>query len=141
MKDCFSTYHPIINFTYFAAIFAFSMFERHPVFLGISCVCALIYSVYLKGRKAALFALCAALPIFIVSTVLNPIFNHEGYTLLFYMKNGNPVTLESILFGMVSGAMLVAILMWFSCFNEVISSDKFIYLFGQIGRASCRERV
>ena len=48
-----------------------------------------------------------------------------------YLKNGNPLTLESILYGLGAGAMLVSVLNWFSCYQVVMTSDKFIYLFGK----------
>ena len=36
MIDTFSLYHPFINFFYFCVVLLFSMFNQHPVFLGIS---------------------------------------------------------------------------------------------------------
>lgn len=35
-------------------------------------------------------------PVFPISAVVNPLFNHKGVTLIFYLTNGNPLTLESI---------------------------------------------
>ena len=49
-----------------------------------------------------------------------------------YLKNGNPLTLESILYGLAAGIMLVSVLNWFSCYQVVMTSDKFIYLFGKV---------
>lgn len=51
--------------------------------------------------------------------------------MLFYMKDGNPVTLESILYGIGAGVMLAGVVSWFSVFNVVMTSDKFMYLFGK----------
>ncbi len=28
--------------------------------------------------------------------------------------------------------MLAAVVLWFGCYNEVMTSDKFIYLFGRV---------
>lgn len=44
----------------------------------------------------------------------------------------NPITLEAILYGICSAISLVAIIAWFSCYNKVITSDKFLYLFAKI---------
>lgn len=132
MKDAFSTFHPIVNFTYFAAVLLFSMFFMHPVFLGISLLCSFCYSVVLKGKKAVRFNLLYLLPLLLFMAVLNPAFNHAGVTILFYLKNGNPITMESILYGLATACMFVAIICWFSCYNVVMTSDKFIYLFGKI---------
>ena len=35
-RDAFSSYHPVINFMYFALVLVFSMFFMHPVSLLIS---------------------------------------------------------------------------------------------------------
>ena len=64
--------------------------------------------------------------------VINPLFSHEGATMLFYLKDGNPVTLESILYGVGSGIMLACVVSWFSVFHAVMTSDKFMYLFGKV---------
>lgn len=131
-KDTFSSYHPIINFLYFGLVLGFSMFFMHPVSLVISLACAIAYSVYLNGRKAVRFQLFCMLPMTLLATVVNPAFNHEGATLLCYLPTGNPLTLESILYGVAAAMMLSAVITWFSCYNVVMTSDKFIYLFGRV---------
>lgn len=130
--DSFSTYHPIINFIYFTAVIIFSMFFMHPIFQAIALISAFIYSIVLKGRKAVKFNLLYMLPLLIFMAVLNPAFNHAGITILFYLKNGNPITLESILYGIASATMFITVILWFSCYNQVMTSDKFIYIFGRI---------
>lgn len=132
MKDAFSSYHPLVNFSYFAFVFAFSMIFMHPVCLGISLVCAFIYSISLKGRRAVRFNFVFLLPMLAVTAIINPAFNHEGATILTYLHTGNPLTLESIAYGIAASAMLAAMLCWFSCYNEIMTSDKFVYLFGRI---------
>ena len=57
MKDSFSSYHPLVNFLFFAEVLGFSMFLLHPLCLGISLVCAVGYDIYLNGRKAVGFCL------------------------------------------------------------------------------------
>ena len=104
----------------------------HPVCLGMSLASALAYSIYLRGAKALRFSLLYMLPMLILAAILNPAFNHEGVTILTYLPNGNPLTLESILYGLDSALLLVAVIIWFTCFNEVMTSDKFVYLFGRI---------
>lgn len=133
MEDAFSTYHPIINFLYFAVVLIISMFFNHPVVLGISLISAIVYSFVLQGWKKVLkFNLLFMLPMFIIVALINPLFNHAGVTILFYLKNGNPITLESIIYGLVMSVMLIQVMIWFSCYNIIMTSDKFIYLFGKI---------
>ena len=131
-KDTFSSYHPLVNFLYFGLVFSFSMIFMHPVCLALSIVCAVTYAVYLNGRKAVRFTLIFMLPMFLIAALMNPAFNHEGATILTYLPNDNPVTLESVAFGLAAAAMLVAVITWFSCYNAVMTSDKFVYLFGRV---------
>ena len=131
-QDVFGTYHPIVNFLYFVLVIGCSMFVMHPVFLILSCVGGFTYYLYLKQWKAVKTAIWMMLPVFLISAIVNPLFTHQGVTLICYFKNGNPLTLESILYGLAAGAMLVCVLNWFSCYQVVMTSDKFIYLFGKI---------
>lgn len=130
--DAFSSYHPLVNFLYFALVLLFTMFLLHPASLLISLSCAVAYQTCLKGRRAVRFQLLFLLPLALMAAVLNPVFNHKGATLLAYLPSGNPLTLESILYGAAAAVMLAAVITWFSCYTEVMTSDKFIYLFGRI---------
>lgn len=132
MKDTFSEYHPLNNFLYFALVIGFSLALSHPLAEGIALVCACTYVISIDGKKSVLFLLKYCLPMVLLTAVINPAFNHEGTTILLYFPNGNPLTLESILYGFSAGAMLVTLLLWFSSFNRVMTSDKFIYLFGRV---------
>lgn len=128
----FKTYHPIVNFTYFALVIGFSMFIMHPVFLLISLLCAIGYSFLLKGRRELLKNIMLVIPMMLCAAIINPAFNHEGETILCYLPTDNPLTAESIFFGGAAASMLAAVMLYFSCYNAVMSSDKFIYLFGRI---------
>ncbi|GAB6991769.1 energy-coupling factor transporter transmembrane component T [Paenibacillus pini] len=132
MRDSFASYHPIVNFGYFVVILVCSMVFMHPVFQMLALISAITYSVMLKGSRAIKFNLLYMLPLLLFMAIMNPAFNHAGVTILFYLKNGNPITLESILFGVAAACMFVTVIIWFSCYNEVMTSDKFIYMFGTI---------
>ena len=128
----FKTYHPIVNFVYFVFVIGFSCFFMHPVCLCISLASGFTYSVILKGRKAIKTNLIYMLPMIVAMALINPAFNHEGVTIIDYLPSGNPLTLESIIYGLCAAIMIVSVLCHFSCYNEVMTSDKFIYLFGKI---------
>ena len=132
MRDHFSDFHPLNNLIYFVLVLGFSLAMNHPLAQGISLVCACTYAISINGIKSAKFMLKYCLPTVLLTAFINPAFNHEGETVLLYFTNGNPLTLESILYGLSAGTMLVTILLWFSSFNRVMTSDKFIYLFGKI---------
>lgn len=108
------------------------MFLMHPVCLAISLLCATVYAISLNGRKALQFQLRVLLPVLLFTAVVNPAFNHAGVTILTYLPSGNPLTLESILYGLAAAVMLCAVVNWFVCYTAVMTSDKFVYLFGRV---------
>lgn len=128
----FKTYHPIVNFVYFLFVIGFSCVFMHPVCLMISLLCAFAYSVMLKGKKTVKTNLIYLIPTLLFAALINPAFNHEGITVIEYLPSGNPLTLESVAYGLAAAIMIISVICWFSCYNEVMTSDKFIYLFGRI---------
>ena len=124
----FKNYHPIVNFVYFTAVIAFSIFIMHPVALIISLGCSFTYSFILKGKANVILLIL----LIVSSALINPAFNHEGITILTYLPSGNPLTLESMVYGVAAAFMLGSVIYWFLCSNEIMTSDKFIYLFGRI---------
>ena len=131
-RDTFSGYHPVVNFLFFGLVLLFTMCLEHPAPRLLSLAAALSYNLYLNGRKGLRFSLLYMLPMLLLAAVVNPAFSHEGVTILTYLPSGNPLTLESILYGLFAAVMLVAVILWFSCYNAVMTSDKFVYLFGRI---------
>ena len=108
------------------------MFNQHPVFICISYAGALSYSILLLGGKRTLRqSFLFTLPSLLIVALLNPLFNHYGVTMLYYVESsGNWITLEALVYGVVLGAVMFVVIQWFSCYNKVMTSDKFIYLFG-----------
>lgn len=132
MKDSFSKLHPINNMLFFVFAITFSMFINHPVCIAISLITAGLTAVYLNGKQALLFSLRFLLPLIILTAVINPVFNHRGATIIEYLPWGNPLTLESVIYGLTAAVLLSSAALWFSCFHKVMTSDKFVYLFGRV---------
>lgn len=130
MKHIFHIYHPAVVFSYIMAALIFSMFTLNPVCIVISFLTASGYSIYLNGIKRYLKTLRFVAIMFVVISIINPIFNHNGVTILFYLFD-NPITLEACLFGMASGGMLSCIFIWFTCYNKLMTNEKFLHLFGK----------
>ena len=128
MEVAFSTYHPAVNLTFFAGAILCGMFFVHPAFLIIALICSASYYVLLKKAKA-LKAIRGLLIVFVAISVLNPLFNPRGATVLFTLGSDRPFTLEALYYGMATGSMFLCIAFWFACYNEVMTSEKFIYLF------------
>ncbi|MDP4119121.1 MAG: energy-coupling factor transporter transmembrane component T [Bacillota bacterium] len=128
----FSRYHPAVNFLYFASVILFAMFLMHPVCLAIGLINSFAYSVATGGKKAVKFNFAFILPMAIGSVLLNAAFNHQGMTILAYLPSGNPLTLESIVYGFAAAIMIMTVIFWFSCHNKIMTGDKFVYLFGRL---------
>ena len=123
--------HPVVSLIWFAAVIGGAMFLTHPVCLALSLCCAAATAVMLNGKRVIRFALTVALPMFFLVVLINPLVNHRGVTVLGYLPWNNPLTLESILFGAASAVMLMCVMLWFSAFHTVMTSDKLVFLFGK----------
>ncbi len=132
MDSKLSQFNPIVIFLYFVVTVAFSMFVMHPVFLIISVASSVVYSIMIGGIKALKFNVYFILPMAVVSTLINIVFNHNGQTVVGYLPGNIPVSYESIIAGLATSAMIASVICWFSCYNQVMTNDKFIYLFGRI---------
>ena len=111
--------HPAVNLLYFVLVLTFSMFFLHPLCLAVSLCAALWCAAQLNGgttvRRTALWLAPTAL----LAALVNLAFNHEGATILAYLPSGYPL-------------MLAAVVLWFSCWNTVMTSDKLMHLFGRV---------
>jgi energy-coupling factor transport system permease protein len=121
-----------VNLLYFVLVIGCAMALTHPVCLAVSCVCALAYSVMLTGRSALRIQLRFLLPLALAAALFNPAFSHQGRTILAYLPDGNPLTLESVWYGLFSAGLLVTVLSWFRGVHAVMTSDKLVYLFGRV---------
>lgn len=127
----FDSYHPMINLIYFASAITCTICFRHPIFLGISFICAFVYSVKLGGIKSFFLNLCFTL-LAIGYAARYSSYNHFGVTVLKLNFIGNQITLESIVYGLVIGLVIATVCIWFTCIFMLITADKIVYLFGRI---------
>lgn len=130
-ESTFASYHPVVGFVYFCLVIGVTMVSMSPLFLLLTFTAAFGYSLALNGRKALRFNLAVFLPIVVLMAVVNPLFNHRGVTVLYYL-NGNPMTREAIVYGLAAAVLMTSVILWFSCANKIITPDKFLYLFGRV---------
>ena len=131
MRDAFSDRHPLVNLAFFAAAIGFAMFLMQPVCLTVAAVCALLTALFYNGRRTAAL-LKFILPTAAVIILVNPLFNHRGATVLTYFPWGNPLTLESVLYGIASALLIATVALWCMSLNRVMTTDKIVFLFGKI---------
>ncbi len=129
-SDAFSKRHPMVNFIFFLGAIGFGVVIQHPAYLAAGFGLGTTYYLLLKGRKGTRMLL-GLLPLFVIMTLINPLFNVYGATILFHLF-GRPYTLEALYYGAAIAAVFVVMLIWFGCYNEVLTSDKFTSLFGNL---------
>ena len=128
--DAFSRCHPAVNFLYFVGAIGFGVVIQHPAYMLAAVLGAAIYYLLLKGSRGIKMIL-AMLPVFLLIAAVNPLFNTLGQTQLFLLF-GRPYTLEALWYGAVVGGMFLVMMLWFGCYNAVLTSDKFTSLFGNL---------
>ena len=128
--DAFSKCHPAVNFLFFVGAIGMSVVIQHPAYLLAGIGTGSIYYLLLHGRKGWKMML-GLLPMFLLLTAINPLFNTLGATPLFVLF-GRRYTLEALLYGAALASMFVTMILWFGCYSKVLTGDKFTALFGNV---------
>ena len=126
----FSEFDPIAVTLWFFSVIGIAMFSGHPLVMSISLAGAILFFIVRNGLRhgrSHLFFLI----LFIVLALANPIISHNGATVLFVLNNA-PVTLEALLYGINSAAMIVGVLYWFRSFTQIMTSEKVLRIAGAI---------
>lgn len=126
----YGSYHPAVLFLYYILAIGFSMFSMHPVVAAASVCGGFLLFLAGNGIKKTIGEFGFFLCLFVMMALANPMVVHSGETILFFM-NDNPVTLEAIVYGCVSALMLTGVLVWCKCYSAILTTDKFLYLFGK----------
>lgn len=129
-QDAFSRCHPVVNFIYFALAIGFGVVIQHPAYMLAAVLGSGVYYLLLKGRKG-IGTILFLVPVFLLIAAVNPVFNTLGETELFQLF-GKPYTWEALCYGAVVGGMFVVMMLWFGCYSQVLTSDKFTSLFGSL---------
>jgi len=126
----FSEFNPIVITVYFFSVTGIAMFSSHPLLMASALFGGILYFVVRNGRshlRSHLFFLI----LFLILAIANPLMSHNGATVLFVM-NDNPITLEALLYGLNSAAMIIGVLYWFRSFTQIMTSEKLLYVTGSV---------
>ena len=105
------------------------MLSLHPALIILSllgCLTLLLLHNQVKARTLA-----ASLGLFTVLTLLNPLFYHDGITVLFVI-NDRPFTLEALLYGAAAAGMILSMVGWFRLLSRALTNDRLLYLLGRL---------
>ena len=129
-SDAFSRYHPAVNFFFFLGAICFGVVIQHPAYLAASCLGGGIYYLLLHPQKGPQ-TIARMLPMVLIIAGVNPLFNTYGSRVLFHVF-GRPYTLEALYYGFAIAGIFLSTMLWFGCYNVVLTSDKFTSLFGNL---------
>lgn len=122
--------HPFVLFMYFFYVIFTAVFTFNPLFLLPALFGALLLLVKLDGVKI-IRVLIAYTIVFLLIALSNPLFSHNGATVLFFI-NDSRITFESLMYGICAAMMILSALVWFNCFNKIFDSEKIMYLLGRL---------
>ena len=130
----FDACHAAVPATLLAGVVALSMLAVHPVYVGVSLVGALAFSLATRGAAATARGLAWQLPLLALVCLLNPLFSASGSTLLLKLGSRS-VYLESLAYGATMGALMVAVVLWLEGAAAVLTQDRLLALAGGRSRA------
>ena len=126
----FSDYNPAAVAVWFFSVTGIAMFCSYPPLTVITALGGILFYLlgagFSHGKTHLFFGM-----LFLVLALANPVISHNGVTVLFVL-NHNPVTLEALLYGINSAAMIVGVLYWFRSFTRIMTSEKLLYLTGML---------
>ena len=126
----FELCHPAVNLIYFASVIYGMFCFKHPIFLFVSLASAISYSIKRNKMKAVVFDVVLLLLTGVFALYYST-YNHFGITVIEKNFIGNSITLESLVYGAVTGLTVAGAMIWFSCVYSVFTTDKVVYLFGK----------
>jgi len=121
---------PLAALCFFSFAIGTVMFVKNPIIATLSLAFAVLYHFIRNGAKN-MKSHVITLVFFIVITVLNPFFYHNGKTVLIVIGN-MPVTLEALIYGASSAEAVVAVIYWFRAFTSIMTEDKLLSLIGAV---------
>lgn len=126
--DRFSKFHPVVGFSFFIFIIILTVCIKNPVYLISSFLLSFIYNLKIAGKSTFTNLKYLALLV-LFAGVFNFIFCHYGSMVVFTAFDYD-FTFECFFYGILNGVMLSAVILWFSSYSRVITSEKFMALFG-----------
>ncbi len=127
----FCSYHPFVLIVYFLAVLLFVMFVTNPIFQILALLGGFSFCLLLQRDKQNIGGVWFYIAVFVTVALTNPLFSHNGVTTLFFL-NGNPITLESFVYGIILAVTVLGTILWCKCMSLVMGTEKFLYLFGKI---------
>lgn len=131
MTSGFRSFHPFPCFFFFIGTMLLGLIMTHPVYILTLLLLVVLLVALNRELRSLIRMLKFFLPLSLLYALMNPLFSHRGSHILFYIWD-QPVTLESITYGIFSTVNLLVILVLFISYNAVMTPARFLYLFGSL---------
>ncbi len=125
--------HPLLLVLYFLFATMIPAFSGSPYLHGAAMITGILMLLTWADIRTLLRRSPFYLLFFVIISLFNPFFYHDGNTVLFYMS-GRRITLEALLYGADAALMVMSVLIWFISFSHYMTSDKVLWLFGGISK-------
>lgn len=123
-------HHPGVVLFYYGSVLVLTMATRHPAVTLLSFLFSLILRFRMEETRKVGHSLFYLLPMILMITVLNGLYSDRGMTLLFSWGPVN-LSVEGILYGLISGISLSAVILWFQNYHDTMESGRFLAVLGK----------
>ena len=132
MSKQLSRFHPLSMLAFIAGVLTVVLVVNDPLMLLLSLIISLVYVLAFGGRAVffryiLMTCICAA-----AVMLINPLVSHRGITVLCYLPDGNPLTLESVIYGASAAVLISSTVNWFYTVSICFNSERIVYLFGRL---------
>ena len=126
-----SRFHPVTRLCWFLPVLLLGMLFCHPVLSPAALAAGLVCQGGALGAKSCRTTLKFGLPVILLMGGLNLFFNSRGDTVFLYF-NDQPLTLESLVYGVTAGCMAVGMAVWLMLFAKSLGRSGLLDLLGGV---------
>lgn len=121
--NVFAPYHATVAVVFFTCALVFTMVSMNPACVAVSLAGSLLCSGITRGWRTTGRTLLWILPLWAVIAVINGFYSSSQAATTFVV---GPFTfaLQSFCYGLCAGGMITAVIMWFACAGEALSTDE-----------------
>lgn len=125
----FLKFHPWALFCFFVVVSGITMTAQSFYIISASLFSALLMACLFMGAKSATEGIWFYILLVLCITLINPFFSQTGKTVLFSAFDRD-ITKEAVLFGLLQGLKIFAVIFWFRVFSFIFTTDRLLVMFG-----------
>ena len=120
----FDKCNPFPALFYFISVTVLAALFNNPYHTAVTLAASIVMFVFMRGRARVALSFFI---VFVLTFIVNPLVSKKGATPLIFIGN-DPVTLESVIYGLNSAAMILSVMFLFFTFTRLLDSEKLLYL-------------